>query len=319
MTFNTIISGDLNQAVQFLKQGDIIGIPTETVYGLAGNALNTEAVLSIFKAKGRPQFDPLIVHIHDLDQVEKYAYWGDDRLKKLAERFWPGPLTLLLQKKKMIPDLVTSGSELVAIRVPSNELTLDVLRKIDFPLAAPSANPFGYVSPTNAKHVQDQLGEKIDYILDGGECKVGLESTIVGVEEDKLCVYRLGGLSLEELEKVAGKVELRINNSSDPKAPGQLKSHYAPAKKLYFGEIDKLLKEHFGKKIALIGFGEMKESADIQFNLSKDSDVDEAARNLFRILREADDSEAEIVIAGPVPEHGLGLAINDRLKRAGAR
>lgn len=310
---------NIDSAVNLLREGKLVAIPTETVYGLAGNALNTEAVLAIFKAKERPHFDPLIVHVHDLDQVEKYAYWGDDRLRKLAERFWPGPLTLLLPKKDVIPHLVTSGSDKVAIRVPANELTLEVLRKIDFPLAAPSANPFGYVSPTNALHVQKQLGEKIDYILDGGDCKVGLESTIIGVEDDELCVFRLGGLSLADLEQVVGKVELRINNSSDPKAPGQLKSHYAPAKKLFFGKVENLLKEHIGKKIALIGFGEMKESVDFNFNLSQDSNIDEAARNLFRILREADESEAEIVIAGPVPEQGLGLAINDRLKRAGAK
>lgn len=305
-------------AVSLLREGKLVAIPTETVYGLAANALDEAAVLSIFKTKERPHFDPLIVHIHDIDQVEKYANWSDKRLKQLAQHFWPGPLTLLLNKKMIIPDLVTSGLEQVAIRVPSHPLTLEVLRKIELPLAAPSANPFGYVSPTSAEHVQRQLGDKIDYILDGGECKVGLESTIVGMEDDKVCVYRLGGLSLEEIEKVAKKIELRINTSSDPKAPGQLKSHYAPAKKLYFGEVNELLKKYAGKKIALIGFGEMKESAEIKFNLSENADTEEAARNLFRILREADGSDAEIVIATAIPEHGLGKAVNDRLKRAGA-
>lgn len=304
--------------MKLLREGKLVAIPTETVYGLAGNALSTETVLSIFKAKERPHFDPLIVHIHDIDQVEKYADWLDDRLRKLANRFWPGPLTLLLKKKSVIPDLVTSGSELVAIRVPAHDLTLEVLRKIDFPLAAPSANPFGYVSPTSALHVEKQLGNKIEYILDGGECQVGLESTIIGTEEGKICVYRLGGLSLQNIEDLIGKVEVTINTSSDPKAPGQLKSHYAPTKKLYFGNIQELLEQHKEKKVALIGFGEMKESAAITFNLSVKADIEEAARNLFRILREADESAADIVIAGPVPQRGLGLAINDRLKRAGA-
>ncbi len=305
-------------AVSLLREGKLVAIPTETVYGLAANALDEIAVLSIFKTKERPHFDPLIVHIHDIDQVEKYANWSDDRLKQLAQHFWPGPLTLLLNKKVIIPDLVTSGLDQVAIRVPSHPLTLEVLRKIELPLAAPSANPFGYVSPTSATHVQKQLGNKIDYILDGGECKVGLESTIVGIEDDKLCIYRLGGLSLEEIEKVAGKVDLRLNSSSDPKAPGQLKSHYAPLKKLYVGDIAELMKLHSGKRIALIGFGEIKEKGDLNFNLSIHSDTEEAARNLFRILREADESDAEIVIATVIPEQGLGKAVNDRLKRAGA-
>lgn len=240
---------------------------------------------------------------------------------RLAEAFWPGPLSLLLPKKENIPNLVTSGLPRVAIRVPNHPLTLSLLQQLNFPLAAPSANPFGYVSPTTAQHVQAQLGDTIAYILDGGPCQVGLESTIVGMEEDKLCVYRLGGLSIEQIEQVAGKVELNLNVSSDPRAPGQLKNHYAPGKPLYLGDIETLAKQHAGKKIAVIDFGTHVYSfkPQIHLALSRQENLKEAALNLFSALRAADDSEAELVLASTVPEHELGRAINDRLRRASVR
>lgn len=297
-----------------------MAIPTETVYGLAANALNEKAVLSIFEAKKRPFFDPLIIHVHSIEKAKEYADFNDDRLLKLATTFWPGPLTLLLPKKNNIPAVVTSGLDQVAVRVPDQFLTLDLLKKVNIPLAAPSANPFGYVSPTEPEHVQKQLGDKIDYILDGGKCKVGLESTIVGVEEGKVCVYRLGGLPIEALESHIGKIELRLNISSDPKAPGQLKNHYAPRKPLIIGNIQELLNKNTGKKMAVICFGEQdfNAAASILFNLSPGKDLNEAALNLFTFLRQADDSEAELVICNYLPEKGLGRAINDRLKRASA-
>ncbi|MGZ4099947.1 MAG: L-threonylcarbamoyladenylate synthase [Bacteroidia bacterium] len=308
---NTTLAADL------LLKGELVAIPTETVYGLAANALNEKAVLAIFEAKQRPHFDPLIIHVPDIASAAKYADLMDERLKKLATLFWPGPLTLLLPKKDVIPSIVTSGLEQVAVRVPDHPLTLELLKQVSVPLAAPSANPFGYVSPTAAVHVEKQLGNKVAYILDGGACSIGLESTIVGVEEGNICVYRLGGLPIEEIEKVVGKVELRINNSGDPKAPGQLKSHYAPKKPLFIGQIGSLLKENRNKKIAVLSFGEKEFPKDvIVFNLSKSRSLNEAALNLFKFLREADESEAEIVITDFLPEEGLGRAINDRLKRA---
>lgn len=295
-----------------------MAIPTETVYGLAANALNEKAVLAIFEAKQRPFFDPLIIHLPSVKLVETYAELKDERLIKLANKFWPGPLTLLLPKKEIIPAIVTSGLERVAVRVPDHNLTLELLEKVNVPLAAPSANPFGYVSPTEAAHVEKQLGDKVAYILDGGTCKVGLESTIVGVEEGKVCVYRLGGLEVEEIEKCIGKVELRINISSDPKAPGQLKSHYAPKKPVIIGDINQLIKEHKGKRIAVIAFGKTDIASEniTLFNLSEKGLLQEAALNLFRYLRLADESNVELVIAGKVPDEGLGKAINDRLRRA---
>jgi L-threonylcarbamoyladenylate synthase len=309
---------DIDKAAAFLLDGRLVAIPTETVYGLAANALNEKAVLSVFTAKQRPFFDPLIIHVHSIDAAKKYAVFADERLTNLAHVFWPGPLTLLLPKKELIPAIVTSGLDQVAVRVPQHALTLQLLEKLNVPLAAPSANPFGYVSPTEPQHVNKQLGEKIDYILDGGRCQVGLESTIVGIEDGKVCVFRLGGLAIEEIEKITGNVELRINNSSDPKAPGQLKNHYAPKKPLYRGDLNELLKQHSGKKPALIVFGKKNytvKNGEI-YNLSPSGDFEEAALNLFSFLRLADESPAEVVLCEHLPDTGLGRAINDRLKRA---
>ncbi len=309
---------NIDLAADLLLKGKLVAIPTETVYGLAANALNEKAVLSVFEAKQRPFFDPLIIHVPTIENIAKYAVLEDDRLQKLANAFWPGPLTLLLPKKESIPAIVTSGLEQVAVRIPNHKLTLELLNTINVPLAAPSANPFGYVSPTEPAHVEKQLGNKIDYILDGGACGVGLESTIVGIENDKVCVFRLGGLAIEEIEKIIGKVELMINTSSDPKAPGQLKSHYAPKKPLFIGDIKELIEKNKEKKIAIICFGEENFSKQdhLIFNLSKTKDLGEAAINLFKYLRLADESGADVVFCEKLPDEGLGRAINDRLKRA---
>ena len=312
------IGANIDLAINLLQQNKLVAIPTETVYGLAANALNENAVLSIFTAKQRPFFDPLIIHVATIEKLSNYATLNDKRLQKLASTFWPGPLTLLLPKKDIIPNIVTSGLNNVAVRIPKHPLTLQLLSKLNFPLAAPSANPFGYVSPTNAQHVSKQLGDKIDYILDGGNCKIGLESTIVGVEHDKVCVYRLGGLAVEEIEKCIGSVQLRLNNSSNPKVPGQLKSHYAPKKPLFLGNLSELINQHLTKKISLIYFGNKNFDTKnaIEYNLSSASNLSEAALNLFTFLRLADEDDSEIVLCQTVPNLGLGMAINDRLKRA---
>lgn len=311
---------DIELAASLLRSGKLVAIPTETVYGLGANALNEQAVLGIFNAKDRPFFDPLIVHVSSLAEAQHYAVLNDERLVKLATAFWPGPLTLLLPKKELIPALVTSGLPQVGIRVPDHALTLKLLQQLDFPLAAPSANPFGYVSPTEPAHVSSQLGNRIDYILDGGASTVGLESTIVGIEEGQLCVYRLGGLAVEEIERLAGSVSLRLNQSSNPKAPGQLKSHYAPRKPLFIGPLNSLLQEHAEKKVALLCFGKTSLAAGphLVFNLSEAGSLEEAALNLFRCMRLADESDAAVVLCETLPDKGLGRAINDRLKRAAA-
>jgi L-threonylcarbamoyladenylate synthase len=309
------IGKDINKAKHLLENGRLVAIPTETVYGLAANALNVLAVTDIFKAKQRPEFDPLIIHVPSLEKAAEYALDIPETARHLAEAFWPGPLTLLLDKKDMIPDLVTAGLLTVGIRCPDHALTRQLLQELPFPLAAPSANPFGYISPTTPKHVQDQLGEQVPYILDGGPCKVGIESTIVGFDNGKGIVLRTGGLRIEEIERVIGKVELRLNRSSNPRAPGQLQSHYSPRKKLVTGDLENLIMNNRLQEVAVLSF-QKEYAVRYQQVLSRSGDLDEAARNLFSALRKLDESPAKIILAEYVPETGLGRAINDRLKRA---
>jgi len=314
--FNTVTGNSIDAAKKFLLQSETVAIPTETVYGLAANALNEDAVLKIFSVKNRPHFDPLIVHVHSKKEIEKYAEEISAQAKKVIDAFMPGPVTVLLKKKNVVPDLVTSGLDNVAIRIPNHSLAIELLKQLDFPLAAPSANPFGYISPTTARHVFDQLQGKIPYILDGGATNIGVESTIVGFENDEPVVYRLGGLAIEEIERVVGKVKLSLNESSNPKSPGMLKSHYAPKKRLVIGElvIGELVNSGaicFDKYIE--GIDEKK-----QILLSPKGDLNEAAKNLFAAMRKLDASDVEEIIAVKFPEIGLGRAINDRLKRASA-
>lgn len=311
-----IIGTDIHQAAQLL-QNEVIGIPTETVYGLAGNAYNADLVARIFDVKQRPTFDPLIVHTSSISRISDFAQAIPVDLMPLAEKFWPGPLTLLVERNAKIPDLVTSGLPHVAVRIPNHPLTLQLLDQLDFPLAAPSANPFGYVSPTTAQHVNDQLGDKIPYILDGGACQVGLESTIVGLIDDEITVFRLGGLSLESIEDVVGKVQVR-SHSSNPQAPGMLDSHYSPRKKVLLGNIPELLQNHRDQSPVLIRFSSLLSEYPeaLQLVLSPKASVAEAAINLFKYLRLADQFETSLILAELVPEIGLGRAINDRLKRA---
>jgi L-threonylcarbamoyladenylate synthase len=308
---------DIQQAKRILEDGDLVAVPTETVYGLAGNALDVSAVLKIFQVKQRPAFDPLIVHVPDMSRLSLYVESIPEKAKILCEKFWPGPLTILFKKKNIIPDLVTSGLDTVGIRCPDHPLTRQLLSELNFPLAAPSANPFGYVSPTTALHVADQLGDKISYILDGGTCPVGLESTIVGFEGDATIVYRLGGLSLENIESVIGKVQLQAFSSSNPKAPGQLKSHYAPRKKVILGNLEEILKHYPLQTSGILSF-QKNYAAPFQYILSPEGKLDEAAHNLFTALRTFDKMGIDQILAEFVPDHGLGRAINDRLRRASA-
>ncbi|MCF8277439.1 MAG: threonylcarbamoyl-AMP synthase [Flavobacteriales bacterium] len=312
------IGTDIHKAAQLLRSGKLVAIPTETVYGLAGNAFNEQAVLSIFDTKDRPHFDPLIVHSSGMRWVKEHVSEIPPLAERLMNEFWPGPLTLVLPKKPIIPDLVTSGLDNVAVRVPMHPMTKQLLEMLNFPLAAPSANPFGYVSPTTAQHVNDQLGDKIEYILDGGPTTVGLESTIIGFEEGKPIVYRLGGLSIDVIEESIGPVEVALNQSSDPKAPGMLKSHYAPGKPLYFGNPDQMFTQFEGKRIGFLGFKTRLEflPPDRQLLLSPNSDLHEAAVNLFAFMRQFDKFPVDLILAEPLPEIGLGRAINDRLRRA---
>jgi L-threonylcarbamoyladenylate synthase len=307
---------DIEKARTFLAD-NVIGIPTETVYGLAANAFDARLVAKIFEVKNRPTFDPLIVHAHSTDEVIKLVKHFPLPLRDLADAFWPGPLTLLLPKSDLIPDIVTSGLPQVAVRIPAHALTLDLLRSLPFPLAAPSANPFGYVSPTTAKHVTDQLGQKIPYVLDGGPCRVGLESTIVGIENNCVTVYRLGGLQVEQIEAIVGNVQLKIQQHSNPSAPGMLDNHYAPSKQLFAGNKNILFNRFKGLSPFIINFQHYISdyAEDLQLVLSPDANMQEAAVNLFSFLRIADQSNAQVIIAELLPDLGLGKAINDRLER----
>lgn len=320
--FNTIIGKDIQTAKRFLEEGEVVGIPTETVYGLAGNALNEDAALKIFSVKNRPHFDPLIVHTHSITEIEKYVSEIPAKAELLMQHFMPGALTLLLKKKSAIPDIITSGLDRVAIRIPHHMLTLQLLRELPFPLAAPSANPFGYISPTNALHVFDQLQGKVPYILDGGPTLVGVESTIVGFEKEEAIIYRLGGLAIEDMVDIIGKVKVDVNTASNPKTPGMLKSHYAPAKQLIYDEPDVLGKLMKGnKKAGIICFDKPFEGIDKdrQMLLSPSSDLNEAAKHLFAAMRILDTSDADFIYAVKFPDTGLGRAINDRLKRASVK
>lgn len=317
------IGKDIAKAKFLLESGELVAIPTETVYGLAGNALNTEAIALIFETKNRPAFDPLILHTSSLERVEDFVTSFPEKLRVLAKKFWPGPLTLLLPRKTSVPDLVTSGLDRVAVRVPKHPLTLALLESIDFPLAAPSANPFGYISPTKPEHVAAQLGAQIRYILDGGACEVGLESTIVGLEGEEIVIYRLGGLEISEIEKLVGLVKIKDHSSSNPQAPGLLESHYAPRKPFILGDLNVLVKENLEKKtgFAVLSYSDNfpEISHENQIALSSERNLHEAAKNLFSAMRKLDEGSASVILAELLPEEGLGKAINDRLKRAAAK
>ena len=317
------IGTDIEKTAALLRAGEVIAIPTETVYGLAGNALNPEAIVNIFKIKNRPFFDPLICHFKDIDAIRPYVKSIPTKALLLANQFMPGPLTLLLEKHDSIPDLITNGSDLVAVRVPNHPMTRALLALLDFPLAAPSANPFGYISPTSAQHVADQLGDKIPYILDGGDCSLGIESTIVMFENEAPVILRLGALKIEEIENCIGKVGVRSYSSSNPQAPGQLEKHYSPHTKIVLSEdVNETISSINNKEnIAALLFSKYSEALDQsnQLLLSTSGNADEAAKNLFAFLRQLDGRGFDMIIAEVLPDQGLGRAINDRLRRAAAK
>ncbi len=318
---NAEIGTDIEKARELLRREQLVAVPTETVYGLAGNALSENAVAEIFSVKNRPAFDPLIIHVYPVERIGDWVTAFPEQARQLADAFMPGPLTLLLPKKAVIPDLTTSGSPLVAVRSPDHPLTQDLLAGLEFPLAAPSANPFGYISPTTAEHVARQLGDKIPYILDGGPCTIGIESTIIGWDETgQPTLYRKGGVPAEEVEQIIGKISIQPYSSSNPLAPGMLKSHYAPRIPLVIGPIPDLLDKNHGKRIGILSFSATYPGIppDYQITLSPTRDLKEATRNLFSGLRYLDSQNIDLIIAEFLPEAGLGAAINDRLRRAAA-
>lgn len=306
---------NLSRAAHTIRSGGLVAFPTDTVYGLGANVYLPDAVAGIFAAKERPLFDPLISHIADVDFLPEYAV-TDSRVMDLARRFWPGPLTFVLKRKDADHrlDMVCSGLPNLAVRMPNHPLALKLIKAAGVPIAAPSANRFKTVSPTTAQHVADSLGSKVDMILDGGPCAIGVETTIVDLTGRNMVILRAGGLPKEELEAFTGeKVYLSDGNPDKPSAPGQLLKHYAPRLPLRINVDEKDVRpgEFF------IGFGNIRSA---RLNLSPRADLREAAANLFAYMREAEKhSEFTGIAISPIPENGLGLAINDRIRRASFR
>lgn len=315
----TTTGTDIAVAADLLVQGKLVAIPTETVYGLAANALDAGAVTKVFIAKNRPQFNPLIVHCASAEQALSFAQNIPQEAKELAEKYWPGPLTLILRKKDIIPDIVTAGHEWVGLRVPQHPITLELLSTINFPLAAPSANPSGYVSPTTAEHVAEGLNGKIDYILNGGPCKVGVESTIISFSTNPPTLLRHGGIPLEKIKTVIPQLQISQQEQEDaPISPGQLASHYAPGKKVYLGNVHALANKFSGQNIGCISLNTLLPEIpeEHQILLSPSGSLEEAAQHIFASLRKLDALPVDLIIAELMPDEGLGRAINDRLRRA---
>ena len=303
----------ISRASNTLKQGDILSFPTETVYGLGADATNKDAVAKIFAAKNRPSFNPLIVHLSSIGMAEKYVEISPIA-RKLADAFWPGPFTMVLPLKKNsdISDLITAGLNTVAIRVPIHPVAHQLLQKFNGPIAAPSANKSGHISPTTAQHVDDEFGNEVGLIIDGGPCMNGLESTIVKVENDQLILLRPGNITKERLEEFLNtKIEADNKPTDNPVAPGQLKSHYAPNAKMRLNVVDPKKGE------AYLAFGDIKQRENM-LNLSENGDLEAAAANLFLMMRSLDQLGLNTIAVAPVPNDGIGVAINDRLKRAAA-
>jgi L-threonylcarbamoyladenylate synthase len=313
------ISTDIVKAKEILENENLVAIPTETVYGLAGNIYSEKAINKIFKTKNRPFNNPLIVHIHSKELLENIAQEIPEKAKKLADAFWPGSLTLVLKKKETIPYSITAGKETVAVRVPNHPLTLELLKQLDFPLAAPSANPFGSISPTTSQHVADYFTDTLEMVLDGSNCENGIESTIVGFEDEKAILYRLGSISVEDIESIIGPIQIVNKNDSSPNAPGMLSRHYAPKTKTIVSEnIEEEIKIYPTSKIGVLLFQDLKIS-DVNIEkeiLSINGSLKEATANLYAAMHRLDRKGLDLIIAEKFPENDLGKSINDRLERA---
>ncbi len=316
----TVISTDRVAAVELLRKGEIVALPTETVYGLAADALNRIAVAKIFEAKERPRFDPLIVHLPSRAWLEKVADLSEHNqqlISKLAARFWPGPFTMVLPKREIVPEIVTSGLNTVAVRISAHPVFADIVCELDYPLAAPSANRFGRVSPTTAQHVLDELDGRIHLIVDAGPTEHGLESTIVSVRGKSIDILRRGPITTEQLAEFA-KVNIVASPAPKISAPGQFSSHYAPKTPLHVIDNTKSFSAEKNQRVGLLAWhpvGSEKRFAAVR-RLSEQQDLREAAANLFGYLRELDQSNVDLILAERVPAQGLGAAILDRLERA---
>jgi L-threonylcarbamoyladenylate synthase len=316
-----VAASDYAKAVTLLRNGEVVALPTETVYGLAADALNALAVAKVFEAKERPRFDPLIVHLPDRDWLEKIAdLGGQDRqlVETLADAFWPGPFTIILPKREIVPEIVTAGLDTVAVRISSHPVFGEVIRAFGAPLAAPSANRFGRISPTAAAHVLEELDGRIPLIVDAGPTEHGLESTIIAPRNGRIEVLRRGPITEKRLAKF-GDVPV-IGATQNLEAPGQLPSHYAPRTPLLLVDDAGSFVSPPGKRSGLLSWKAAPASSFAEVRrLSESQDLAEAAANLFRYLRELDNLALDLIVAERLPEEGLGLAINDRLRKASRR
>jgi L-threonylcarbamoyladenylate synthase len=313
----------IEAAVTTLKNNEIIGLPTETVYGLAGNAYSEVAVQKIFALKKRPHFNPLIVHIKSAALLTSVAKNIPLVALQLADAFWPGPLSLVLEKQDHIPDIVTGGKNTVGVRVPNHPLALELMEQLDFPLAAPSANPFGSISPTTAKHVADYFKNELDIILDGGSCDKGIESTIVGFENGQAVLYRQGSTKVEDIEKITGPLQVRIHaNNESVMAPGMLSKHYAPSTTtILTDDIASEIEKHAGKRIGILQLSPTTLPSFIIAleTLSQNENLEEAAKNLYAAMHRLDHQHLDLIVVQKMPAVGMGLAINDKLERAATK
>ena len=322
MVSRSQLTTDFELAAALLRTGRLVAFPTETVYGLGADATNAMAIAAIFEAKQRPTFDPLIVHVANVAQATEVVTAFPQAAKTLADAIWPGPLTLVLPKRSTIPDLVTAGLPGVGVRIPRHPLALRFLHSVQRPVAAPSANPFGGISPTTAQHVFDGLGDKVDAILDGGPCEVGIESTVVSFMESRPVMLRPGGCPIEDIERLIGPVDRAVSDpsrddSAQP-APGMLSRHYAPRTPLLLIDPNQKAVAVSARQCGLLTYGNAAASgtfARIE-NLSPSSDQQTCAARFFAALRSLDSSGLDVIIARRFPESGLGIALNDRLQRA---
>lgn len=313
------MSTDIQKAIALLSKDELVAIPTETVYGLAGNIFSEKAINNIFETKKRPFFNPLIVHIPSVDVLENIVSEMPEKAKILAEKFWPGSMTLVLKKNPIIPDIITASKDTVAVRVPNHPTTLELLKQLDFPLAAPSANPFNNISPTKPEHVERYFKDDIKMILDGGTCKNGIESTIIGFENNEPIIYRLGALALEDIETVVGKVAIKNKKEQNPDAPGMLQKHYSPlTTTILTDDISSIAKKYPTQKIGVLSLQKPYQSDEITSNiiLSTKGDLQEATSKLYDALHQLDHQNLDIIIVEKMPDVGLGKSMNDRLQRA---
>ncbi|MCC7192906.1 MAG: threonylcarbamoyl-AMP synthase [Phycisphaeraceae bacterium] len=310
---SSTLSSLIIRAKEIILAGGVVGLPTETVYGLAANALDPIAVAMIFEIKNRPKFDPLIVHVPDTSSLEELVIEISQTTQRLAGTFWPGPLTLVLPKNKIVPDIVTAGLPNVAIRVPDHPIAQQLLRSVRVPLAAPSANRFGSVSPTTAEHVRQELGNAVPLVLEGGSCRAGVESTVLSLVEEPT-LLRPGAVAIEDIEAVIGSVRRLDKTDKRILSPGMSALHYAPRTRLYFGGSRPV------GRVGLLSLGPPSNTSGYTAVevLSPSGNTIEAATNLFAAIRRLDAMELDAIYAEPVPDQGLGLAINDRLRRASA-